>query len=285
MTRLHTAIHGRVAPAQIGRAPPAPPYPCFCQPCGILGVLMQLDDADAGDAGKEKDARPPCGITRGDSDRRQCEKDEDDALGAPAPAAAFSRGADDADDALLGGAALQPAPAEAAADGDAGHHVARDAEARKVTRWDWDAEARGTSSGATVLLRLALLIFSAGGGGGGGFFLEWLGRRKHVHLRTPPPDAGSVAPFATLGRRGGGGRALLVCRGSGWGASGTLSLAEAIGAAHGGSNQRNTKGCSHKLDESYMERIRCFSSLILREQRSSFSWDRVLPFLGKISST
>jgi len=192
-----------------------------------LGVLTQLDDADAGDAGKEKDARPPCGITRGDSERRQCEKDEDDALGAPAPAAAFSRGADDADDALLGGAALQPAPAEAAADGDAGHHVARDAEARKVTRWDWDAEARGTSSGATVLLRLALLIFSAGGGGGG-FFLERLGRRKHVHLRTPPPDAGSVAPFATLGRRGGGGRALLVCRGSGWGARGTFSLAEVI---------------------------------------------------------
>jgi hypothetical protein len=183
---------------------------------------MQLDDADAGDAGKEKDARPPCGMTRGDSDRRQCEKDGDAVLGTPA---AFRGGADDAD-ALLG-AALPPAPAEAAADGDAGHHVARDAEARKVTRdRDRDAAA-GTSSGATALPRLPLLGFTAGGGGDG-CFLERLGRRKHVHLRTPPPAAGSVAPFATLGRCGGGGRALLVCRGCGCGARGTFSLAEAI---------------------------------------------------------
>lgn len=133
---------------------------------------MQLDDADAGDVGKEKDAGSPCGMTRDDdSDRqRQCEKDEDDALAEPA----FTSGAnaDDAD-ALLGattlpplpaGAGVAPAPAPAeAADGDDGHHVERDADARKVTRWDcdWDAFAVDTSGAAAALLRLALLSVGA----------------------------------------------------------------------------------------------------------------------------
>jgi hypothetical protein len=227
---------------------------------------MQLDDADAGDVGKEKEARPPCGMTRDDSDRRQCEKDEDDVLGGPAPAllAAFRGGTDDAD-ALLGatapGAEVAAPPAEAAADGDGGHHVLRDAEARKVTRWDCDdaaaAAAGGTSSpGAIVaLLRLLSFLLMAGGGGGGGgggagsgLFLERPGRRKHAHLRMPPPAgaSGSLAqPFATLTRRGGGGRALLllVCRGSAPGARGTFSLAEeAIGAEHGGLQPKEHEG-------------------------------------------
>lgn len=203
-----------------------------CHPCGIFGVLMQLDDADAGDTGKEKDARPPCGMTRDDdSDRqRQCEKDEDDML----PAPAFIVGATDADDALLGataipplppgaGVAVAPAPAETA-DGDDGHHVERGADARKVTRWDWDAVVVADKSGATALLRLALLL-SFGAGDGGRGFLVRLGRRKHVHLRTPL-TGGSVAPVAIL--------AILFCRGSVWGATGTFSLAEVMGASQGG---------------------------------------------------
>ncbi|CAL5095607.1 unnamed protein product [Urochloa decumbens] len=193
---------------------------------------MQLDDADAGDVGKEKDARPPCGMTRDDSGRRQWEKDDDDALGGAL--AEFRGGAPAADDAdaLLGATLLftPPAAGSPAADGDAGHHVESDAEARNVTRWDRDA-----SSGAAALLRLALLVsFVMAGGGGSGLFLERLGRRKHEHLRTPPPAAGSVAPLATLGRRGDdGGRALLLCRGSVVrGARGTFSLAEAIVGAY-----------------------------------------------------
>lgn len=210
---------------------------------------MQLDDADAGDTGKEKDARPPCGMTRDDdSDRqRQCEKDEDDML----PAPAFIVGATDADDALLGataipplppgaGVAVAPAPAPApaeTADGDDGHHVERGADARKVTRWDWDAVVVADSrSGATTLLRLALLLLSFGAGDGGRGFLVRLGRRKHVHLRTQL-TGGLVAPLAVLGRRGGRGCALpllLFCRGSVWGATGTFSLAEVMGASQGG---------------------------------------------------
>lgn len=192
---------------------------------------MQLDDADAGDTAKEKDARSPCGMTRDDdSDRqRQCEKDEDDA------------------DALLGATTLPPLPAGAgvavapaalaeAADGDDGHLVERGADARKVTRWDWDAVAADTS-GATALLLLALRSFGAGCGGRG--FLVRPGRRKQVHLTTPL-TGGSVAPLAILGRSGvgGGGRGLLVCRGSDWGgARGTFSLAEAMGASQGGLNR------------------------------------------------
>jgi hypothetical protein len=207
---------------------------------------MQLDDADAGDTAKEKDARSPCGMTRDDdSDRqRQCEKDEDDAVAAPT----FIGGAtaDDAD-ALLGattppplpagaGVAVAPAALAEAADGDDGHLVERGADARKVTRWDWDAVAADTS-GATALLLLALRSFGAGCGGRG--FLVRPGRRKQVHLTTPL-TGGSVAPLAILGRSGvgGGGRGLLVCRGSDWGgARGTFSLAEAMGASQGGLNR------------------------------------------------
>lgn len=200
---------------------------------------MQLDDVDVGDTGKEKDARSPCGMTRDDDtdrQRRQCEKDEDDVLAEPA----FIVGAtaDDAD-ALLGAKTLPPPlPAGAAvapaADGDGGHHVERDADARKVTRCDWDAAvaAADTSAGATALLRLALRSFGAGCRGGGRGFLVRLGRRKHVHLRTPLTGGGSVAPLAILGRSGGGGRGLLllVCRGSdGRGATGTFTLAQAMG--------------------------------------------------------
>jgi len=133
---------------------------------------MQLDDADAGDTAKEKDARSPCGMTRdNDSDRqRQCEKGEDDVLAAPAFIVVGAT-ADDAD-ALLVATTLPPLPAGAgvagalaeAADGDDGHLVERGADARKVTRWDWDAVAADTS-GATALLLLALRSFGTGCGG------------------------------------------------------------------------------------------------------------------------
>jgi hypothetical protein len=107
----------------------------YCwHPCGSLGVLMQLDDADAGDVGKEKDARadaaaaPPCGMTRldEDSDRRQREKDDDDALGRP------FRGAD-VDAPLLGATTfpmLRGAGAAPTVDGDDGHHVERDTDTK-----------------------------------------------------------------------------------------------------------------------------------------------------------
>jgi hypothetical protein len=168
---------------------------------------MQLDDADAGDVGKEKDARadaaaaPPCGMTRldDDSDRRQRENDEDDALGRP------FRGADV--DALLLGATTFPmlrgtgaAPAD---DGDDGHHVERDTEAKKVTLGDWGA----AEDSAALLLRPALpmsFVVTSGGGAAGFCFLERFGRRKHEHLRTPPPLSDS-APLPILGRSGGGG--------------------------------------------------------------------------------
>lgn len=168
---------------------------------------MQLDDADAGDVGKEKDARaPPCGATRReDSDRRQCEKevDVDDLLGAttlPMPGA----GAGPADD-----------------DGDDGHHVDRDADARKVTRGDCWAAASAALLRLPTPLPMSLVVTS--GGGVIGFFLERLGRWKHVHLRMPPPlPAGSASPPIS-GCRSGGGGGLMVSRGIARGDRGTSS--------------------------------------------------------------
>lgn len=73
-------------------------------------------------------------MTRDDDvcDRRQYEKDDDSVLNrapAPPPRAAASPDGD-----LLHAPSMPPSADNA--DGDEGHHVESDAEARNVTRWD-----------------------------------------------------------------------------------------------------------------------------------------------------
>lgn len=191
------------------------------------------EDTDTGDDGKEKDTRadaaaapPPCGMTRDDEccERRQYEKDDDSALRpVPPPPRA------DEDDLLH---ATSPPGGAPAADGDDGHHVESDADARKVTRWDADASTAAAAS-STLLPELSFAS-------GGCFFLERRGRWKHSAAH-PVPMCGR------LGARARGGL-LLVSRDDGSVETGVSSWGAAMGGVARWARRNGSEGLLWSMD-------------------------------------